>query len=171
MCEGFVSPPTELTNLMKSLLCINKGKKKFLLWLDMYKSEAESCGGTRLTHCRQSRFVSEAKGNDYFILDCYSGLNHWMGPFLWNLGWCWGVISDPLNYCPLEARTRRCASAVTMAVISCAVLWLDVLMKHFVLPHCVLTCLSDARLPIRCRIQDPVSFQTGALPHQLGGII
>lgn len=66
-------------NLKNSLMCSYK-RKEFILWLDL-KSKAESCGRTGLNQCR---FGSEAKRPWlYFILDCYNGSNHVMGPSIW----------------------------------------------------------------------------------------
>lgn len=106
-------------NLKNSLMCSYK-RKEFILWLDL-KSKAESCGRTGLNQCR---FGSEAKRPWlYFILDCYNGSNHLMGPSIWKyllVCVCLArvVLSEPVNYCPLEACTSHCASAVTMTIVS-----------------------------------------------------
>lgn len=63
-----------------------------------------------------------------------------------------GVAPELVHYCPLEARTCHCASAVPIMIVCSD--W--TLMKHFVLPHCVFTCL-----PISRRIQR-LAFETEA---------
>lgn len=81
-----------------------------------------------------------------------------------------GVVPEPVVYCPLEAPSSHCASAVTMAIVLHFVLWLDAHETFCSTSLCVHPATQTPVSQSEAGFRDPIRFETGVL-DQFGGYI